>query len=266
MQAGTRPAAFMLKRTDGIVLKSSAYGEADLIVAYLTPDYGLLRAFAKSPRKVGSRFGSSLEPLTYARIALFGREESALPKLTQSDIMQPFHSLREDLRCFLGISEILELNLHFLPEREPNREIFRLLLSILLKLEANRGNRLYFLYYKIRFLDLTGYAPRLDICGRCGDRTSPASSHHDFYVAHGSVICPACISDGEESLRVSGSALKFYRSLVKWDLPTLDRIVPPEHLMPEIAGVIDSHIRYALGPTRSAYDRFFRDDPRMRKS
>ena len=50
----------MLHRTEGIVLKNFPYGEADLFVTYLTPDMGIIKTFAKSPRKTKSRFGSSL--------------------------------------------------------------------------------------------------------------------------------------------------------------------------------------------------------------
>ncbi|HEX8948263.1 MAG TPA: DNA repair protein RecO [Dissulfurispiraceae bacterium] len=244
----------MLKRTEGIVLKSSAFGEADLIVSYLTPDYGPLKAFAKSPRKVKSRFGSSLEPLTHARISLFGREESNLPRLTQSDIIRPFHALREDFKCLLDISELLELNLAFLPEKEPTPELFSLLLSVLVKLEADRGNRLYPLYYKMRFLEITGYSPKLDACGRCGSRTE--TEHHDFYVSHGSIICPGCIDERDESIRLSSGALKFYRSLLKWNPASIDRIKPPGHLMAEIAGVINSHVKYTLGAPRYPFKKY----------
>src|SRR5271157_3672479 len=132
----------MLKRTYGIVLKSSVFGEADLIVTYLTPHYGLLKAFAKSPRKVKSRFGSSLEPLTYARISFFGKEEASLPRLTQSDIIRPFHSLRGDFNRLLNVSEILELCLNFLPEREPAPEIFKLLLHMMTTLESHGDKKL----------------------------------------------------------------------------------------------------------------------------
>lgn len=245
----------MLKRTEGIVLKSTVFGEADLIVTYLTSDYGLLKAFAKSPRKIRSRFGSSLEPLTYARISVLGKEESNLPRLTQSDIIRPFHKLREDFRSLVNISEILELNLNFLPEKEPHPEIFRLLLGILARLEADSGKRLYYLYYKMRFLEITGYSPKLDACGRCSDGTSPGdTAHHNFYVSHGSIICRKCIAEGDDPIKLSNSALKFYRSLLKWNPAALDRIIPPAQFLSEIEGVINSHLRYVLGPPRASYD------------
>jgi DNA repair protein RecO (recombination protein O) len=99
----------MLRRTEGIVLRTFPFGEADLIVTYLTPEFGILKLFAKSPRKIKSRFGSSLEPLTCSKISFWGKEDAALPKLTQSDIIHPFHSIRNNLHCFLKVSEILEL-------------------------------------------------------------------------------------------------------------------------------------------------------------
>jgi DNA repair protein RecO (recombination protein O) len=244
----------MLKQTEGIVLKSSVFGEADLIVTYLTRDYGLLKVFAKSPRKIKSRFGSSLEPLTYSTIAFIGREDANIPRLTQSDITMSFHSLREDFKCLLNITEMLELNLNFLPEREPNSEAFKLLLNTLIKLESDSSNRLYYLYYKIKFLEITGYLPRLDVCGRCG--CPPI--HHNFYIAHGSIICEKCIGNGKcdppEAERLSDTALRFYRSFLTWRLWNINRIKAPEYLFSEITNLVDSHIKYIMSkPYKSGH-------------
>ncbi|MDI6728671.1 MAG: DNA repair protein RecO [Thermodesulfovibrionales bacterium] len=238
----------MLKRTEGIVLKSSVFGEADLIVTYLTRDYGLLKVFAKSPRKIKSRFGSSLEPLTYSRIAFIGKEDANLPRLTQSDIIKAFHLLRDDLKCFLGVSEMLELSIRFLPEKEPNFKAFKLLLDTLLRLESNCSNKLYYLYYKIRFLEITGYSPRFDACGRCG---ANGNGHHHFYVSHGSIMCERCVGDREGSIRMTDGTLKFYKSLLKWSLSNINRVRAPEYFLSEVNNVINSHIAYILGSPRS---------------
>ena len=106
----------MLRRTEGIVLRTVPFGEADLIVTFLTPDYGSMKVFAKSPRKIRSRFGSSLEPLTCSVISFWGKEDAPLPRLTQSDILHSFQTLREEFSSFLKLSEILELILSFLPK------------------------------------------------------------------------------------------------------------------------------------------------------
>ncbi len=254
----------MLKRTHGIVLKNAVFGEADLIVTYLTPHYGLFNAFAKSPRKIKSRFGSSLEPLTYARISFFGKEEAALPRLTQSDIIKPFHALRSDFKRLLHVSEILELCLNFLPKREPAPDIFRLLLQMMTALESNADNKLFYLFYKMRFLKTAGYLPGLSACGKCGtgslksretfqgEGACAESEYHHFYIAQGSVICSRCHIGQGASMPLSRSALRFHESLLKWDPSAICRVNAPGHLVEELSDIIDAHIRYVLGPSRFA--------------
>ncbi len=242
----------LLRRTEGIVLKSTLFGEADLIVTYLTRDYGVMSAFAKSPRKIKSRFGSSLEPLTYSKISLVGKEDTNLPRLTQSDIIEPFHSLREDFNCLARVSEMLEVTLRFLPEREPNEEIFRLLLTTLSALEGNCGNRVYTLYYKLRFLHISGFSPKLDVCGRCGRCTS-RDGHHEFYVTHGALLCHDCVEGTDEPMPLSESAVRFCESLARWHPLSIHRIKAPDALITEITSLIDSHIRYILArPLKSS--------------
>src|SRR3990172_3174884 len=166
----------MLHRTEAIVLKTVPFSEADLIVTFLSLDWGVLKTFAKSPRKVTSRFGSSLEPLTYSKISFWGKEDADLPRLTQSDIIKPFQSIRERFESFLRVTELIELTLNLLPEREPNGEVFRLLRGTLDTIDGDlggaserQGNLLERLAvcYKVKLLDLMGYGPSLDGGARC---------------------------------------------------------------------------------------------------
>ena len=82
----------------------------------------------KVPGKSRADFGGSLEPLTQSKISFWGREDAPLPRLTQSDILNTFQTLREEFTSFLKLSEILELILSFLPERDANKMAYVLLL------------------------------------------------------------------------------------------------------------------------------------------
>lgn len=230
----------MLHRTEGIVLKSTPFGEADLIVIFLTLDFGLLKTFAKSPRKTKSRFGSSLEPLTHSKISFWGKEDANLPRLTQSDIIQPFQSIRNTMNCFLRVSEIIELTLNFLPEREVNKKAFSLLLNTLKRIEKDCNRTLSIIQYKIRFLDLMGYAPRLDGCARCG------KFGYSFYMSQGSIICESCAKGMDAPIKLSPGAVKLYESLSKWDLSKIDRIMPSQALLSGLSSMMDNHIKYTL--------------------
>lgn len=235
----------MLKRTEGIVLKNSVFGEADLIVTYLTPDSGLLKTFAKSPRKIKSRFGSSLEPLTHSRISFWGKEDATLPRLMQSDIIHPFQSIRNALSCFLKVSEIIDLTLHFIPERDANKKVYSLLLNtlhnieeILNQVQDNKDLRL--IHYKIKFLELMGYTPKLDGCGRCGKKG------YNFYMSHGSILCEVCAKGIDLPLKLSPAVVKFYMNLLTWDATKMERIKPSGALISELSNMMDMHIKYIL--------------------
>jgi DNA repair protein RecO (recombination protein O) len=240
----------MLRRTEGIVLRTVLFGEADLIVTYLTPDAGLLKVFAKSPRKIKSRFGSSLEPLTHAKISFWGKEDSQLPRLTQSDIMHPFQSLRDDLNCFLKVSEIIEITLCFIPERDINRRVYSLLLDTLHTIgtvaeaphakTAAASNSLIISSYKVKFLNLVGFAPKLDACGRCG------KNGYNFYLSQGAVLCETCADNAGAPIKLSAALARFYHDLLTWDTAKIQRIKPAEKILTELFTLINTHIKYVL--------------------
>jgi DNA repair protein RecO (recombination protein O) len=196
----------MLRRTEGIVLKTNPFGEADLIVTYLTKDYGILKTFAKSPRKTKSRFGSSLEPLTYSKISFWGKEDASLPRLTQSDIIQSFNSIRSSLNCFLRVTEIIELILCVTAERDSSRKVYSLLMNMLNTVEQDCGVELLLISYKLKLLEIAGYLPKLDNCGRCGGKSDA------FFISQGTVLCGKCAEGDRASLRISGGAISLYFS------------------------------------------------------
>lgn len=239
-----------LHRTEGIVLKNALYGEADLLVTFLTLDYGIINTFAKSPRKIKSRFGSSLEPLTYSRISFWGREDSRLPRLTQSDIINPFQKLRESLDCMLRLSGMMELTLSFLPEGEANRKVFFLLKQVM-EMMLGGCSRLNTVLYRIRFLELTGYAPGLKGCARCG------GGGQGFYMSQGSIVCDKCIKrlnidkaaggNGKKGfVTLSPGSIKLYEALSTWDLSKMKRIRASASMLMELFGMLEEHIEYRL--------------------
>lgn len=228
----------MLQRTEGIVLKTNLFAEADLIVTYITKDCGIVKTFAKSPRKIKSRFGSSLEPLTYSKISFWGKEDSSLPRLIQSDIVYPFHSLRSSLSCFLKVSEIFELTLNFVSERDASNRVYSLLINTLLGMESDCQTKLLMLFYKIKLLEIVGYLPGLNGCGRCGQKGNV------FYLSHGTVLCGSCSKDHNPLSNLSPAVISLCANLINWDIEKLGRLKPAEKIVQELTVLIDEHVKY----------------------
>lgn len=235
----------MLTRTEGIVLKTQKYGEADLIVTYLTSDKGIIRAFAKSSRKTKSRFGSSLEPLTHAKISLMGKEQS-LPRITQADIISSFHQIRENYQDFVNVSKLAEILISLTPDNTPNKKLFVFMLSIMQFISASSQETKDALHIisQIRLLAIIGYAPRLSGCGKCSNSTL------DFYPDAGTTLCPKCAeTPGQERkpfMRINNKVIHFYTHSIEWPINISNRLKPHPATISELSGLLDRHLNYLL--------------------
>lgn len=235
----------MLTTTEGIILKSQKYAEADLIVTCLTLKKGIIKIFAKSPRKTKSRFGSSLEPFTYAKIGLFGKEQS-MQKIVQSDIIKPFHRLREDFNDFINISKLAEILISLTPENFPNRKLFLYFLETmgLLESSSRRQKDILYLTSQIHLLTLLGYAPRLNGCGKCGAESL------DFYPDSGTTLCRKCVASRAEikkpPIKITNKLVKFYSHCINWPVHTSRKLRPPQEAMSSLAVLLEEHISHLL--------------------
>lgn len=234
----------MLTRTRAIVLKNLATGEADLIVTYLTEELGLVRAFARSPRKTGSRFGSSLEPFSFVRISLFGKEGTGLLRITGSDIIEPFQTIREDLKKVFSLVPVIDLTERLLPEREPEKKSFSLLLFTLRHIRDSRpeASVILSLHYMVRFLDLHGFSPKLDHCTGCSRDTAT------YHISQGSLYCSECASrykdEGSFSIKISDGTKRLYQALLQWNIKSILRIKVSHTILRELIQLLQEHIRY----------------------
>ncbi len=233
--------------TEAIVLKSNPYGEADLIVTYFTKNYGVLNLFAKSPRKIKSRFGSSLEPLTYSRISFIGREER-LQRIIQSDIIHSFHKIRENYRLFLKVAEGLKLINRIMPKREPNSELFSILLNTLFSIEKTQKTENYILFLKTKSLHVLGYLPDFKNCGLCKSQLNSES-----YYFRGFIVCEKCIRNIktvneqiDSNVIITIGVKKLMNEMTKWRFDFLERVKISEKLMIEVEKFLSNHIHTVL--------------------
>jgi len=229
----------MIYSTEAVVLKSNPYGEADLIVTYFTKDYGLINLFAKSPRKIKSRFGSSFEPLTYAKIAFVGNNEK-LQKIIQSDIIHSFHSIRENYHVFMAVGEVLRFLLMILPRKEPHEELFSLFISSLEFIEKEKKTENALLSLKIKSLRILGYLPDFKHCGKCKDKLNG-----EFFYSDGFILCKKCISS-HSKLILSQGAAKLLNDINGWQLKYLSRVKIAPQLFRELEEFIKKHIQSIL--------------------
>jgi DNA repair protein RecO (recombination protein O) len=157
-----------LRETEAIVLRTYRLGEADKIVSLFTRQLGRLRAVAAGARRTKSRYGSTLEPLSYVRIWLFERENRDLLRMNSAEIVESFFEMQKEYRVQVAAQFVAEVAERFLPEREINERAFRLLLAVLRALKRSKEINRPLLYFDYWMLRLAGILPDFDHCANCG--------------------------------------------------------------------------------------------------
>jgi DNA repair protein RecO (recombination protein O) len=179
------------EQDDALVLRSTAYGEADRIVTLLTRRHGKLSAVARAARKSKRRFAGSLEGFALVSVELvLGSGE--LARLQSARVVRAFPAILRELERMNVAGALLRLARELIPERADDPQLFEELVSMLEALErSDVPPALYQLAFQVRLLALTGFAPLLAACGACG-RVPPAGKAAEFDPLRGCVVCQRC--------------------------------------------------------------------------
>lgn len=193
-----------LIETEAIVLRTHRLGEADKIVSLLTRQLGRIRAVAKGAFSRRGRYGAALEPLSYIRVWVYDRENRDLQRIGSAEIVESFFEIQRDFRVQLACQYLAEVADRFLPDREVNERVFRLILVVLRAFkrfgEVNRP-LVFFNYWLLR---LGGFLPDLSRCMACQRQFSGEEGFYDPVAV--ALVCSRCRS-GSSSERISANAL-----------------------------------------------------------
>jgi DNA repair protein RecO (recombination protein O) len=176
-------------KTEGIVLRSLRFGEADRILHLYTPDRGRVSAIAKGVRRARSRFGGRLEPFFRLDLVLYeGRSE--LLTVTSVETIAGHPRLREDAGALDGAARACEAVARVFDDGDPHRGVYHLLANelALLDHEPQKAGRPNALAFRLKLLLAAGFAPQLAACASCGEQEHLAG----FSGAAGGVVCAAC--------------------------------------------------------------------------
>jgi len=176
-------------KTEGIVLRSLRYGEADRILHLYTPDRGRVSAIAKGVRRARSRFGGRLEPFFRLSLVLY-QGRSDLLTVTSVETLAAHPRLREHAGGLEGAARACEAVARVFDDGDPHPGVYHLLANQLGLLDADptRAGRANSLAFRLKLLLAAGFAPQLAGCATCGEREHLVG----FSGAAGGVVCTAC--------------------------------------------------------------------------
>ena len=171
------------------MLRTIRYGEADRVLHLYTPDHGRVGAVAKGVRRVKSRMGGRLEPLSRVRLVLH-RGRGELCTVSQADTLNAHAALRERRASLERGTQACEAVLRLLDSTESNRPAYNLLCHELGLLDSRpeSATRAQALAFRAKLLLAAGFAPELASCAACGE----AEHLGGFSPSAGGVVCASC--------------------------------------------------------------------------
>lgn len=224
-------------RDEVVVLRTHKLGEADRILTLLSRRHGKLRAVAKGVRRTSSRFGARLEPFMVADVQLF--QGRSLDIVQQAESLGSYGAeIVADYDRYTAAHAMVEAA-DRLNEAEATPQQYLLLVGGLRALSRGEHDpRAILDSYLLRAMALSGWAPALDACARCG----APGPHRSFVPQLGGSICDACAPAG--SARIAPSVLGMLHALIAGEWEHVD--AADEVTVAASAGVVSAYAQWHL--------------------
>ncbi len=162
----------MICQTDGLVLRGFRMSESSKVVVLFSRDYGKLRLVAKGARRPKSKFGASLEPMTWGHYVFYRRENRELQTLSEGDIAHAFEAVKQHYGRMAAGSAICEFLDHITEDEDRNPLLFSIALEAMQWVgkisETSLDVPVW--YFQIRAAGAVGYRPHVSGCVQCGAR------------------------------------------------------------------------------------------------
>ena len=193
-------------RTEAIVLRQRAIGDADKVCVLLSPSRGRIEAVARGVRKTTSRLAGHVGALSCGAFQL--AQGRSLYTVTAAQTLEAWPALHEDverLSLAVGVAELVDRTA--VPDVGSAR-LYQLLKHTLAQLAGASEPAAALRWFQLRWLDEQGYRPELAACVRCRAALQPDGN--GLAAADGGVVCPDCHRAGA-GLPLSAAAFKLLR-------------------------------------------------------
>jgi DNA repair protein RecO (recombination protein O) len=236
----------MIVKTEAIVLKRMNYGETSQIITLFTRNNGKISVLAKGSRTPKSKFGASLQPLTYSQVVFYHKTTRDLQTLSDSTILVPLYDLQRTLpKIEIGM-QVIELVQNVMEEGQPNQRLFKLMLEVLATLndaQHNLGNLLF--YFRLMTASILGFDPNID-----KNKVQMLDEKGGWWHISTGEILP--LSEASSGMRGSKLGLRALAIIARADLDTITRMVLTPELSAEVNEMTTQYLQFHIENLRQS--------------
>ncbi|SHK53764.1 DNA repair protein RecO [Tepidibacter formicigenes] len=229
----------MLINTDGIVLKSIKYEEADSIVILFTRKLGKISALAKGSRRAKSTLLSGTQVFSYSNFLL--NKSSDMYKISQCEVKENFYNLSYDIDLLSYASYITQLVESSIFENQTNNRLFDLLLKTLYLYSKYDLDYIYITrIFELKFLHYIGYKPNVLKCVNCGNNNLNKGK---FSIVNGGILCKSCTHIDNTSVKIDSSTIKLMEYILKNDIIICSKAKVSKYIINQLENILSRYLK-----------------------
>lgn len=224
-----------IAKVEGIVIRTTDYGETNKIVTIYTREAGKIAVMANGAKKPKSKFTGITQLFTYGHFLV--TQSNGMGRLQQGgEIIHFFRGIREDIFKTAYASYLAELIDRVTEDKQPNPFMFELLYQSLQKIEDDFDPEIIMNIFEMKMLNPAGVYPYLDGCVLCGCK----EGNFGYSIREGGFICGDCAEKDPYHYRLSAASVRLLRLFYYFDLTRLGSIQVKEETKRELNQVISA--------------------------
>ena len=243
-------------KTEAIVLKAMKYRGTSMIVTFYTERFGKISGIVKGARQAKSKYGSSLQPMSYVTLVFYKKEGRELQTVTQCDVVKSFRNLAEDIEKMAVGMSMVELIANIAHEEEENTPLFSLLHESLSTVnDATKNPTNVFYHFESKLASLLGFQPRFDECLVCRSAVLRADNTGEsvwYHLGRGGPLCANCSNVPGKLRKLNIRSLRILKRLSECE--TVQDVLDIEvdyHAKEEINGFLWDYLRHHISGMRA---------------
>ncbi len=233
----------MIIRTKALVIREYTIGESDKYITLFTKEIGKIQVLAPRAKKSDKGFASGTQVFVYGDFMLTSFKDTY--RLVGVEVIEMFHSIREDLMNLSYASYIMEFIQSVTEPELPQQDLLKLTLMTLKAF--TRGEMIPQIIrrtFELRAMSLIGFMPQLEVCSGCGEvLIEDGRDIYFFSPEEGGLVCKVCKMDVNFKLSIQYSTLYAMKYIIGTPLGRLFHF----NLVPEVRLELDSVCEAYIG-------------------
>lgn len=225
----------MLKKVEGIVIRTVDYGETNKIITLYTRETGKVGVMARGAKKPKSRLSSVSQLFVYG--SYLYHHTSGLGGLNQGEAIDSFRSIRNDLFLTSYAAYAVELVDKLTEDKKPNPYLFETLYQVMHALDEEKDPEVVLFIFELKMLSVAGIKPQLRQCVNCG----LSDGKFEFSINEGGFLCHRCLSIDPYHIPLKKKTAELLHLFSHMDLARLGNISLKSETKKEIREVLNQY-------------------------